>query len=246
MESFEGHNTKLENSDEKGMLNGKEIIAFVNKAMEAVCEINLSNYGFISIKDLDGKFHIQKIIIFYLPVLITNNHVLSSELINSNNDIRITINGKNKTIPLKQRKIWTDEKMDFTCIEIKEKEDNIDTFYNLDDNIFKNNSSNEYYLNKNVLIFAINKENKQIVFSNGLIKKCKDCFFAYTCNTYQGCSGGCITNETNNSVIGIHRGEIETKNKNVVNQGIFISNVIKYIKKSKGNLLSNVNYYYTI
>ena len=181
-----------------------------------------------------------------MPVLITTNHVLSRDLINSNNDIKITINCKNKTIPLKQRKIWTDEKMDFTCIEIKEKEDNIDTFYNLDDNILKNNSSNEYYLNKNVLIFAINKENKQIGFSNGLIKKCKDCFFAYTCNTYPGCSGGCIVNESNNSVIGIHRGEIETKNKNAVNQGIFISNVIKYIKKSKGNLLSKVNYYYTI
>ena len=243
MESFEGHNTKLENSDEKGMLNGKEIIAFVNKAMEAVCEINLSK-GFGS--GFFCKIPYTENNNLLMPVLVTNNHVLSSELINSNNDIRITINGKNKTIPLKQRKIWTDEKMDFTCIEIKEKEDNIDTFYNLDDNIFKNNSSNEYYLNQNVLIFAINKENKQIVFSNGLIKKCIDCFFAYTCNTYSGCSGGCIVNESNNSVIGIHRGEIDTKNKNEVNQGIFISNVIKYIKKSEGSLLSNVNYYYFI
>ena len=241
MESFEGHNTKLENSDEKGMLNGKEIIAFVNKAMEAVCEINLSK-GFGS--GFFCKIPYTENNNLLMPVLVTNNHVLSSELINSNNDIRITINGKNKTIPLKQRKIWTDEKMDFTCIEIKEKEDNIDTFYNLDDNIFKNNSSNEYYLNQNVLIFAINKENKQIVFSNGLIKRCKDNFFDYTCNTYEGCSGGCIVNQSNNSVIGIHRGGIETKNKNTVNEGIFISNVIKYIKKSQGNLLSNVNYYY--
>ena len=243
MESFEGYNTLLENSDEKGMLNGKEIIAFVNKAMEAVCEINLSK-GFGS--GFFCKIPYTENNNLLLPVLITNNHVLSRDLINSNNDIKITINGKNKTIPLKQRKIWTDEKMDFTCIEIKEKEDNIDTFYNLDDNILKNNSSNEYYLNKNVLIFAINKENKQIGFSNGLIKRCKDNFFDYTCNTYEGCSGGCIVNQSNNSVIGIHRGGIDTNNKNEVNEGIFISNVIKYIKKSEGNLISNVNYYYSI
>ena len=243
MENFEGYNIKLENSDEKGMINGKEIIAFVNKAMEAVCEINLpKGFGsgfFCKIPYTENNNHL-------LPVLVTNNHVLSRDLINSNNDIKITLNGKNKTIPLKQRKIWTDEKMDFTCIEIKEKEDNIDTFYNLDDNILKNNLSNEYYLNKNVLIFAINKENKQIGFSNGLIKRCKDNFFDYTCNTYEGCSGGCIVNQSNNSVIGIHRGGIDTNNKNEVNEGIFISNVIKYIKKSEGNLISNVNYYYSI
>ena len=243
MESFEGYNIKLENSDEKGMLNGKAIMEYLPKAMEAVCEINLSK-GFGS--GFFCKIPYTENNNLLLPVLITNNHVLSRELINSNNDIKITINGKNKNIPLKQRKIWTNEKMDFTCIEIKEKEDNIDTFYNLDDNILKNNSSNEYYLNKNVIIFAINKEDKQIGFSNGLIKKCIDCFFAYTCNTYPGCSGGCIVNQSNNSVIGIHRGEIDTKNKNAVNQGIFISNVIKYIKKSQGNLLSKVNYYYSI
>ena len=241
MESFEGYNTLLENSDEKVMLNGKEIMDFLGKAMEAVCEINLSS-GFGS--GFFCKIPYTENNNLLLPVLITNNHVLSRDLINSNNDIKITINGKNKTIPLKQRKIWTDEKMDFTCIEIKEKEDNIGTFYNLDDNILKSNLSNEYYLNQNVLIFAINKENKQIVFSNGLIKRCKDCFFDYTCNTYEGCSGGCIVNQSNNSVIGIHRGGIETKNKNAVNEGIFISIVIKYIKKSQGNLLSNVNYYY--
>ena len=243
MESFEGYNILLEKSDEKGMLKGKETRDFLNKAMEAVCEINLSKgigSGFFC------KIPYTENNNLLLPVLITSNHVLSRDLINSDNDIKITINGKKKTIPLKQRKIWTDEKMEFTCIEIKEKEDNIDTFYNLDGNILKNNSSNEYYLNKNVIIFAINKENKQIGFSNGLIKRCKDNFFDYTCNTYEGCSGGCIVNQSNNSVIGIHRGGIDTNNKNEVNEGIFISNVIKYIKKSQGNLISNVNYYYSI
>ena len=39
-----------------------------------------------------------------MPVLMTNNHVLSREILNSKNDIKITINGEIKTISLNQRK----------------------------------------------------------------------------------------------------------------------------------------------
>ena len=132
-----------------------------------------------------------------------------------------------------------DEKIDFTCIEIKEKEDKINTFFNLDDNVF----TNEYYLNQNVIIYAINntKSGRKLVFSNEIIKSSKDSNFAYTCNTYPGCSGGCIVNQYNNCTIGIHQGEIETGHKNVLNAGIFIKDVIKYIKNYKNTSLSNVN-----
>ena len=114
----------------------------------------------------------------------------------------------------------------------------------MDDNVLNSGESNDCYLNQYVLIFAINKNDKQIGLSNGKIKKNQDCFFAYTCNTFPGCSGGCIVNQFNNCVIGIHRGEIKTDNKNSVNAGIYIRNIIKYIKESKENLLSNVNQYF--
>ena len=130
--------------------------------------------------------------------------------------------------------------MDFTCIEIKEEEDNIHTFYNLDDKVLDKNYSNDCYLNQNVIIFAINKNDKQIGFSNGVIKKNQDSFFAHTCNSFPGCSGGCIVNQFNNNVIGIHRGEIETGNEKAVNAGIYINNVINRIKQSKENIMQKV------
>ena len=117
--------------------------------------------------------------------------------------------------------------MDFTCIEIKEKEDNIHTFFNLDDNVININGSKDCYLNQKVLVYGINK--KKLVYAQGLIKQIKEYSFAHTANTFPGCSGGCIANYNNNCVIGIHRGEIKTGNKIALNAGIFIKDIIRYI-----------------
>ena len=181
MSKFEGYNIKLEKSDEKGMINGYAIINFVQKAINAVCEICLSN-GFGS--GFFCKIPYTQNNNLLLPVLITNNHVLSSK--DLKNDIKIKINGETKILALKDRKTWTNKEMDFTCIEIKE-EDNIHTFYNLDDKVLDKNYSNDCYLNQNVFIFAINKNDEQIGFSNGVIKKNKDSLFAHTCNSFPGC-----------------------------------------------------------
>jgi len=194
MEKFGGFNIKLEASDDKGMLDAYSTMEYLQKAVKAVCEITLSE-GFGS--GFFCKIPYTENDNLLLPVLITNNHVLSKELLNSKNDIEIIINGETKILSLKQRKIWNDKDMDFTCIEIKEKEDNIHTFFNLDDNVLDINSDNDCYLNKNVLVYGINKIGKKVSFSNGIIKKNENCFFAYTCNTFPGCSGGCIVNQSN-------------------------------------------------
>ena len=234
MSKFEEYDIKLEKSDEKGMINGLSIVNFVQKAAKAVCEVCLSN-GFGS--GFFCKIPYTQNDNLLLPVLLTNNHVLSEDALK--NDIKIKINGDTKFMSLKDRKTWTSKEMDFTCIEIKEK-DNIHTFFNLDDNVLDKNSSNDCYLNQNVLIFAINKYDKQIGFSNGVIKKNHNSFFAHTCNSFPGCSGGCIVNQFNNNVIGIHRGEIITGNEKAVNTGIYINNIINRIKHSKENILQKV------
>ena len=224
---------KLQNSDEKGMVDGNAMIYFLQKAKRSICQINLEKgFGsgfFCKIPYNEDNNHL-------IPVLITCNHVLSKYLIKKNS-INIILDGQTKIISLKQRKIWTDEKIDFTCIEIKEKQDKINSFFNLDDNVF----TNDNYLNQNVIVYGINKNGRKLAFSNGKIKNIKDCNFAYTCNTYSGCSGGCIVNQYNNCVIGIHLGEIETGKENAVNIGIFIRDVIKYIREHKNGSLSNVN-----
>ena len=115
--------------------------------------------------------------------------------------------------------------MDFTWIEIK-KEDNIKTHFFLDDNILKSNYSNKDYLNHSVTVYGLNtKDNYKLYYSNGYIKAQENYLFGHTCNTYPGCSGGCIVIENTNCVIGIHKGH----DKNKVNVGIFINDVIKDI-----------------
>ena len=230
MESkFCGFNVKLEKSDEKGMLNVNALLDYLPKAKKAVCEIELSN-GFGS--GFFCKIPFTENNNFLLPVLITCNHVLPRDLLKSKDYIKIIIDGKSRIISLKERKYWTHEKMDFTCIEIKEKYDDIHTFFNLDDNALCRTISNDDYLNKKVIVFGINQYGKEVGFSNGTIVKNENCFFAYTCNTYPGCSGGCIVNQYNNCIIGIHRGEIENKKKNILNQGIYLRNIIEIIKSS--------------
>ena len=127
--------------------------------------------------------------------------------------------------------------MDFTCIEIK-KEDNIKIPFSLDNNIFKRNYSNKDYLNKNVTAYALNKQDKfKLYYSDGYIKKQDNYSFAHTCNTYPGCSRGCIIIQKTNRVIGIHQGGLE---KNKINVGIFIKDVIEDIKKQVNHCLYNL------
>ena len=129
---------------------------------------------------------------------------------------------------MKDRKIWSNEEIDYSVIEILEK-DEINDFYQLDDIILKNNYKNELYIEdgrRHLIIFGIMKNQKR-GHSIGLIKKVKDSFFVHNCNTDKGCSGAAIVNKNNGCIIGIHRGEIDNAlNKKGINLGIFIYNVI--------------------
>ena len=236
MKKINGSNITPEYSDEKGMLDAKTIMKFLPRAIKAVCEIKLLE-GFGS--GFFCKIPYTENNNLLLPVLITANHVLTKEILNSKNDIEIIINEEPKVLPLEQRKIWNDENMDFTCIEIKEKEDSIDTFFSLDDHVKYKDLGNDCYLNENVIIFGINKDGKNVGFSNGIIKENEEYYFYYNCNAYKGCSGGCIVNQSNNCVIGIHTGKDEN-----LNVGIYIRNVIERIKNK--NISSNVKYNLTI
>ena len=63
-----------------------------------------------------------------LKVLITVNHVLNKEYLESSNAIHLEINKENKYFCLGcKRKIWTNEELDYTIIEIIES-DNIGFF----------------------------------------------------------------------------------------------------------------------
>ena len=74
----------------------------------------------------------------FLPVLITNNHILDDKDLDNNNIIELSINGKTKikiTIDDSRKKYTNSEKnIDITIIEIKP-EDGIINFLEVDGNI---------------------------------------------------------------------------------------------------------------
>ena len=232
MAKFGKYSIKLEKSDEKGMLDLQAIKEFSLKAENSICKIKINEENNSYDSGFFCKIPFTKNKNYLLPVLITNYHVLPKNMIKPGANIKLILQNDIKIISINlSRKIWINENMDFSIIEIIDI-DKIDDFFYLDDNIFKNTYTNQNYIGKNVIIYGMNRIGK-IKFSNGKIEKINHFSFAYNCNTYPGCSGGCIVNQNNNCVIGIHRGEKKTKKEKVRNAGIFIWNIINYIKSLK-------------
>ena len=223
----------LESANSRGVSYDKIISQFIEKSSNSTCKIiNEEGYGsgfFCRIPYTeDGNS--------YLNVLLTCQHVLKKDVVFSKDrDIKIIINDVEKIITLrKARKKWSDKNLDYSCIEIKEK-DNLDNdYYQLDDLIFKKDYANDLFLKKNynnITIFAIMKGGER-GNDNGNIIKIEENNFIHNCNTYEGCSGGVIVNKNKNSVIGMHRGSFKnSKNEEVQNSGIFIKDIIDDIKK---------------
>ena len=169
-----------------------------------------------------------------LPALISCSHVIGEPFLSKNDKINIEINGKNKTIELKDRIIYTDEKMDITIIEINEKKDGIKYFLQLDEeNQDIRISGKTIYI---LQYFDANGPSHPTVpsVSYGILKNLSNNFnFTHCISTTFGSSGSPILNLANNKVIGIHIG---TKNKNIYNIGKFLNNPINdFIKKKYNN-----------
>jgi len=226
---------KKESSDEKGALDAEAIEEFTSKAKKCTCKILLeSGYG----SGFFCRIPLSKTEI--IDALITCNHVLTETIILSSQNIKIEINKENKELSKKGRRIFTNPKLDYTCIEILD-DDGIDDFYSIDDKNLNKNFSGEYYIDKLVIIYAIMK-NRRLGLSNGLIKKMNDKLFLYTCNTFPGCSGGVILNQITNCVVGIHIGEHKKeKKKPNMNIGFFIRGIIDDINNNKKSNLSNLH-----
>ena len=145
------------------------------KSRNSTCQIYLE-------ESYDSEFFCKILLLsenknILLNVLITWEHVLKKNILSADNFIRIKVNNAIKQLSLKDRKIWSNEEIDYYVIEILEK-DEIDAFYLLDDIVLKNNYKNEIYIEddrKHLIIFVIMK-NQRRGHSIGLIKKVKDSF----------------------------------------------------------------------
>ena len=182
----------------------------------------------------------------FLPVLITNNHVINNNDISNKKTISLYLNNDKitKTIKLdKNRLIYTDEQLDVTIIEIKENEDNLNNKYlELDDEIisyFKlNKKENPNYINNiysNKSIYLINyPEDNDVAVSYGkppILDELNKSKIYHYCTTKEGSSGSPILLIKNQKLIGIHYGS--SKNYEYNNGTLLIYSIIEFSKKIK-------------
>ena len=176
-----------------------------------LCDDKKTGTGFFCKIQISGEFN-------YIPVLITNNHVLGEKDITKGNSIKFTLNDDKVSHQIfidEKRKCYTDEDLDVTIIEIK-KEDNIElkTCLDIDDNIYVE-IPDDFYKNKSIYLLHYELGDK-IEVSFGSIKNIKEDFtINHACSTDKGSSGGPIINSLNYKVIGIHKGAKEGKKFNL-------------------------------
>lgn len=154
-------------------------------------------------------------------------------MLENKNYIEIKLNNYLKKISLNiSRRIWTDEKIDFSCIEIL-KEDNIDINnpFEIDENCYNINYDIKEYNERGIIIPSIGLS-KEIELSQGIIyylKNINDMFF-HNCNTEGGFSGGAIILVNNLKIMGMHKGYDKQNKKNV---GIYIKKILENLKEEK-------------
>ena len=188
------------------------------KKISATCKILSGNKG-------TGFFCEIKVNNKLMKVLFTNNHVIN----NLNSDIKIEHNRKKKIIKLNNRFKYTNEELDYTCIEILE-EDGFNNYFKIDKNINNNNPYEEYKYDEFVMIQYPGGDD--VSFAEGYINDIKNENILYTMNTEFGSSGSPLILDTRNlKIIGIHC----SKNSNDEKKAIFIKYIIEDIDKQLNN-----------
>ena len=134
---------KVKSGENLSLKNAKILNEKIEKS---VCQIIKDNgYGtgfFCKIKYSDKPNEII--------CLVTNNHVITKYMIANKEYIEIKINNTVKKISLNYyRNIWTDENIDFTCVQIIEEDYIIELInpFEIDDNSY----NKDYNIKKNII-----------------------------------------------------------------------------------------------
>ena len=185
----------------------------------------------------------------YLPVLITNNHVLNESDIENGKIIKLMINNIVKIIKIdNSRKKYTnsDNNIDITIIEIKQNKDGIEiyNYLTLDENDINKNEENINCEYKNKSIYILHYPNGKLKVSYGLINDIVDNKrINHYCNTEEGSSGAPILSLETFKVIGIHCGcypiNIKLNYGTFIKYIIYLFNISYYNQKNKEKSLSS-------
>ena len=227
-------------SERDGAISKKQLLEINNQLEKQICKINEKNItGFFCKLHFPDQFHL-------LPVLITNS-ALNKEDLKINMEIKLTINSGKKEIKLfidKLRKVYTNEFLDITIIELYPKEkDNFNNLVNINefieyfelDYIFDKENNREIYNEKNIYLL-IYLFDQYASFSEGILKGILDKTIQHNCFNKSYSSGGPIVLKSNYKVVGVLRREIKAQNNNLIyHEGT----LIKYANEEFINYIIN-------
>ena len=223
-------------------INKREIDELFKKE-KAMCKIKSKKLINNKLEDINGTGFFLKINMKeFKKCLLTNNHVLNENDIKINKEIIIEYKNKLKRIEItSNRRVYTNKELDYTCIEISEK-DNIEGYFKIDENIIE--YSIDKYKNKEIFILQYPK-GKELSFSSGIILGIKNNKIMHNSSTYEGSSGSpIILRNSNNSIIGLHYGSNKNDRFNLSTNIISIFNHIKnynnnYFNYNYNNYINN-------
>ena len=178
-----------------------------------------------------------------IPVLITNYHVIDDEYMEKNDKLKYYINNDSYVIDInKDSKLYSSSRDKYDIMIIRLKEGQAKAYLKIDNNIFKDNSENNYgYEDIYILHYPDAKEAK-ISFGNGLEKE-NDYYIKHELHTEHGSSGGPILSQNTNWVIGIHKAAKKLDGEYKYNIGTFLKFPLNELKKSIRLKVSYNNYY---
>ena len=176
----------------------KEIDVNLNESCKSICKIIYqNNFGtgfFVKLYNHEKE----------LLCLMSNEHVIRKDMIESKETINIKYNYEKKWIKIKldekERFIKYNKEMDITIIEIKPEDKIKDKFFLLPE------TNDLELLNKDIYIPQY-REDKHLSYSEGKIKEIKEHEISYDACTDSGASGSPIFLKNTSKVIGKHQKE---------------------------------------
>ena len=192
----------------------EEIDQQITKVSKSICKIGIETPRGITIK---GTGFLMKLLISYeiFYFLISNEHVLTNNMIKENKNIIIYYDSeyeiRNIKLDSKKRYIrsFNDFGLDITAVEIIEEDDLSNDYFLLPGN----SSLNNRLLNSQINIPQY-MQGKNLVFARGEVTNINKYQITHLANTDQGSSGSPIFLEKNVRVIGIHKGSNVEKTEN--------------------------------
>jgi len=258
------------NSKNEGIIEGhgepikKDEILKLFKMEKSMCKISFERINKDKLEKGKGTGFFCKLSDMpFKYALFTNNHILNESSIQKGKKINFEYYNEKKRIEItEERRVFTNEELDYTCIEVF-KSDDINNYFEIEPELNKFNKK-FIEINKPDIFILQYPNGNDISFSEGRMLSLRNNKIIHSASTNSGSSGSPIIRRCNdNYIIGLHRqgfkkkenyykynlatpfnliiDDINNKNYFVNNNNMFINNDILFNNIFKKNNIQNSN-----